>query len=323
MIRHRRKHPGFTLIELLVVIAIIAVLIALLLPAVQQAREAARRSQCKNNLKQFGLAAHNYHDAFSMMPLGGTMNAPAGPTPSGAPNVSWAVRSLPYLEQAGLYNQLNMSLTNVPSQVLSDGKQAREHQVSAFRCPSDPNPNFRSQYAQSSYSASIGSQRTPSSDSACNPFLGLAQNLIPTNADYSRTLDLGAISGMFSQGGASIALTDVSDGASNTLLFGEILPDCMLSIPVGWWPNNARATIGSTLAPINEMTTCEGSTRVSNPACISPDNFNYSWGFKSMHTGGGQFTMADGSVRFISQNIDASTYQSLGGRADGKTLGEF
>jgi len=314
----RQRHPGFTLIELLVVIAIIAVLIALLLPAVQQAREAARRSQCKNNLKQFGLAAHNYHDAFAQFPMGGTYSAP-----NPAPNISWAVRCLPYLEQSGLYNQLNMSSTNVPSQVLPDGKQAREHQVPIFRCPSDPNPDFITQYAQSSYSGSIGSQRTPSSNSACNPFLGLAQNLIPTNADYSRTLDLGAVSGMFSQGGASIALTDVSDGASNTLLFGEILPNCMLSIPVGWWPNNARATIGSTLAPINEMTTCEGSTKISNPACTSSDNYNYSWGFKSMHTGGGQFTMADGSVRFISQNIDSATYQSLGGRADGKTLGEF
>jgi len=318
MLRQQRKSFGFTLIELLVVIAIIGVLVALLLPAVQQAREAARRSQCKNHLKQLGLAAHNYHDAFNQMPLGGTYS-----TPTGAPNISWAVRCLPYLEQSGLYNQLDMSRANVPSQVLADGKQAREHQVSVFRCPSDPHPDFRSQYAQSSYSGSIGSQRTPSSDSNCNPFLGLAEKLLPANSDYGRTLQLGAVSGMFSQGGASIGLYDVSDGGSNTFLFGEILPACMTSIPVGWWPSNARATIGSTLAPLNEMTTCEESTRISNPTCTSPDNFNYSWGFKSLHDGGGHFCMADGSVRFVSQSISSATYQALGGRADGKTLGEF
>lgn len=332
MLNQRWGRTGFTLIELLVVIAIIAVLVALLLPAVQQAREAARRSQCKNNLKQFGLALHNYHDAMSQFPIGGTypVTIPSGGTSVDRPNISWAVRLLPYLDQAALFNELNMNLSNVPAQSLPSGKAAREHQVPVFRCPTDPGPSLRtyggSLWAQSSYSGSIGSQSTPSSGTnaaACQPFLGSAQHLIPANASYGRTLDLGALSGMFGQGGPSVTLSDVTDGASNTLLVGEILPGCHQTITNGWWPSSARATIGSTLAPLNEMTTCENSTRITNPLCTSSDNFNYSWGFKSMHVGGGHFTMVDGSVRFISENINYDTYQALGGRADGKTPGAF
>jgi len=322
MLCRRRSRSGFTLIELLVVIAIIAVLIALLLPAVQQAREAARRSQCKNNLKQFGLALHNYHDTMNQFPIGGTMNVPT----EDRPNISWAVRILPYIEQAALYNELNMNLASVPEQTLASGKKAREHQVAIFRCPTDPNPNFRGAWAQTSYSASVGSQRTPSGGAnaaECQPYLNFAQTLPAGNVDYGRTLNLASLSGMFGQGGPSVAMFDVSDGTSNTFLVGEVLSGCHLTITNGWWPSSARATIGSTLAPLNEMTTCENSNRVTNPNCTSGDNFNYSWGFKSMHVGGGHFTMADGSVRFISENINYTTYQSLGGRADGNVLGEF
>src|SRR5262245_42410440 len=107
----RRRASAFTLIELLVVIAIIAVLVALLLPAVQQAREAARRSQCKNNLKQFGLALHNYHEAFSTFPMAET-NPSNGPACNGGPGAGWCgfsvhVMLLPYLDQGPLYNQIN------------------------------------------------------------------------------------------------------------------------------------------------------------------------------------------------------------------------
>ena len=117
----RPKKSAFTLIELLVVIAIIAILIALLLPAVQQAREAARRSQCKNNLKQFGLALHNYHDTFSMFPIGGTGDRDY------RPRVSWQVRVLPFLDQAPLYNQIDMAGTTAIAvdQTLADGRTVK------------------------------------------------------------------------------------------------------------------------------------------------------------------------------------------------------
>jgi len=129
-----RRSRGFTLIELLVVIAIIAVLVALLLPAVQQAREAARRSQCKNNLKQFGLAWHNYHDTYNIFPMGGALNA-AGSWD--APGVSWEARALPYIDQAPIYNQINFSLNRADQQVLADGMQLRQHNLPIFQCPTE------------------------------------------------------------------------------------------------------------------------------------------------------------------------------------------
>ena len=313
----RHKH-AFTLIELLVVIAIIAVLIALLLPAVQQAREAARRSQCKNNLKQFGLALHNYHDTVGMFPIGATNSG------GGAPNLSWAVRILPYMDQAPLYNQLNMAAANATSQTLSDGTVARLHVVPMFRCPSDTFPDISNSYAQTSYTASIGSQWTHSASTSCDPFISYAETLPSGQVDYARTQDPRRTSGMFAQGAVSISMRDVSDGTTNTLMVGESLAGCHASgLQNGWWPGTGRVTTGSTLAPINEMTTCERSQRISDPNCISGDNFNYSWGFKSMHVGGAHFTMADGSVRFISENINHQTYQYLGGRAEGKIIGEF
>src|SRR5262249_298470 len=128
----RRRRRGFTLIELLVVIAIIAILVALLLPAVQQAREAARRSQCKNNLKQYGLARANYHDAHGMYPIGGD---PYWGTPPRGPWCGWQLRILPFIDQSGLYNQVNFALpTDVvnptaPNVPLSDGVWLCQHNV--------------------------------------------------------------------------------------------------------------------------------------------------------------------------------------------------
>src|SRR5438270_5363122 len=144
------KRMGFTLIELLVVIAIIAVLIALLLPAVQQAREAARRSQCKNNLKQLGLALHNYHDTFSKFPLNrvGGRN-PNATFPATFGNVSWLAMLLPNIDQAPLYNLINFSdQTNQPRCIIGDGTNgqpgnlvARRTAVPGFLCPSNPQIN--------------------------------------------------------------------------------------------------------------------------------------------------------------------------------------
>jgi prepilin-type N-terminal cleavage/methylation domain-containing protein len=327
----RPDRSAFTLIELLVVIAIIAVLIALLLPAVQQAREAARRSQCKNNLKQIGLALHNYHDTFGSFPIGATGTI-EGSTYNGGPYLSWAVRILPYVDQAPLYNQVNFNLAHAESQVLTDGKPAREHVVTVYRCPSDGFSDVANvtssatsvAYAQTNYSGSIGSQSTPSSSSSCNPFQSFAESLPGGNIAYARSADSRKISGMFAQSAAKVAIRDVTDGTSNTLCVGEILPGCHSPTYFnGWWPSAGRVTTGSTLAPINEMTTCERSQRISDPNCTDGTNFNYSWGFKSMHVGGAQFTMVDGSVKFVSENINHQTYQYLGGRADGHVIGEF
>jgi len=323
---HRSGRTAFTLIELLVVIAIIAVLIALLLPAVQQAREAARRSQCKNNLKQIGLALHNYHDTFGMYPLGGTGDR------DNAPRVSWHVRVLPFLEQATLYNQIDMSgniTTNAVEGTLPDGRRVRAVVMTMFQCPSDPNNQPREQsagvlYAQCNYAGSMGSQSAPSTSGSCNPYETYKEKAL----GYGKSLSRSDISGMISRNGVSIRIGDVSDGTSNTIQVGETLPGCLDALRASWSFSQSTCNAETmTLTPINEFTTCDllgSSRRITNSACTSHDQWNYSLGFRSSHVGGAQFLLADGSVRFLSENIDhAGTYQRLGGRADGKVLGEF
>jgi prepilin-type N-terminal cleavage/methylation domain-containing protein len=190
-----RLRRAFTLIELLVVIAIIAVLIALLLPAVQQAREAARRSQCKNNLKQYGLAMANYHDTYGVYPIGGTGGCCALP-----PALSFQARILPFIDQAPLFNQINMLLADATAQILPSGQRMSTVVIPVALCPSDAsmiqNP-FQGPWAQSNYDASLGSQGNVSVNGACNPYQTFAKQLT-NNGD---TLDISLISGMGSRDG--------------------------------------------------------------------------------------------------------------------------
>lgn len=316
MLRWKGTHQrGFTLIELLVVIAIIAVLIALLLPAVQQAREAARRSQCKNNLKQYGLAWHNYHDTHGQFPLGGTN--------WGTPSVGWHVMILPYVDQAPLYNRLNFTAGNAFDTII-DGRQALFKQVPLFLCPTDPGAievTAAVGWANGNYSGSLGAQRTPSADGACHPFLGLADSL--GTADHGNTISRSSLSGVVSRLGATVRIADVSDGTSNVVMVGEILPECN-DHNAGWWHyngmNNAHASM---TVKINDFTTCPKIPGGNKPACAPMSNWNYSWGFRSRHVGGAHFLLCDGAVRFISENVDSATYRRIGGRADGGTVGEF
>lgn len=325
MNKSRWRRRAFTLIELLVVIAIIAVLIALLLPAVQQAREAARRSQCKNNLKQFGLALANYHDTYGMFALGGSGGCCATP-----PNLGFIPRLLPFLDQAPVYNQLNMVSTDAPSQNLANGQPARMAIVPVAVCPSDAQlrGNPLGGYGQTSYDGSLGSQGNVSNPPAaqppattCNPYQQFALKL-QNNGD---TLDISLISGMGSRDGPSVRIRDVSDGTSNTIHMGEILPSCNDHSWGGFWPVNAMSFHSSTIVPINDMTTCSWAnpSQVRVPGCQRWDNWNISWGFRSLHTGGAHFLFVDGSVHFLSENINHQTYQYLGGRADGNVVTNF
>src|SRR5438552_7508791 len=198
-----RGRRAFTLIELLVVIAIIAVLIALLLPAVQQAREAARRSQCKNNLKQYGLAMANYHDVYGMYPIGGQNWLP--------PQLGWQARILPFIDQTPLFNQINFSTTgDATGQVLSDGKSLGQHSVPYGVCPSDSHfgqtPAWGWGGAQSSYCGSLGSCSTPSANPSCQQW---QQFRDPNSYDHGNTMDPGNVSGMGTRLGAAIRIRDV------------------------------------------------------------------------------------------------------------------
>jgi prepilin-type N-terminal cleavage/methylation domain-containing protein len=342
---HRRA--GFTLIELLVVIAIIAILIALLLPAVQQAREAARRTQCKNNLKQFGLGLHNYHDVY-----GGFAPAGSGQNHT-LPRAGWQTRILPFMDQAPLFNQLHFDgprpgveyggvQGSVSRQVLADGEEAGEKQVPYAMCPSDTwpthvdgstNTSFTTTagWAQASYTGSIGSHPTPSAGGNCNPFnsFALANNLLGSGCtagqiNYSRSNSTRCSNGMFGYWGLFVRERDVTDGTSNTIFVGEVRSDCHSHPTWGWWFSNAMGNAhAGTVTPINEFTTCNNSSQISDPACTAKTKYNYSWGFKSHHVGGVQMLFVDGSVHFISENIDHETFQRLGARNDGQPVGQF
>lgn len=330
------KRTGFTLIELLVVIAIIAILIALLLPAVQQAREAARRSQCKNNLKQLGLALHNYHDTNGMFPIGGTEIPNNWYAP---PDVGMLVRLLPFLDQGALFNKLDMAGSlpdtsyattathrRVPYQRLDGNREFRTIELQVFKCPTDPNNGPINGWAQSNYGISTGSQFFSSSGNPtlCQPFNVYAEKGAAGTGtgNWGDTLNKLQLSGIGNRFGVSIRFQDVRDGTSNTIHFGETVSGCLADFRTSWTSSHSVFT---TVTPLNDFTTCGGiGKQPSNPSCTANNNYNYGKGFRSLHDGGAHFVLADGSVRFLSENIDhAGTFQALGGRADGKVVGQF
>lgn len=313
----RQKHRGFTLIELLVVIAIIAVLVALLLPAVQSARESARRSQCRNNLKQYGLGLLSYEETHKQLPGGGNNWA--------APQIGWQVQILPFMDQASLYEKVDMNLSAAWDSCLNAActERARQRNVPYTFCPSDTGQKgVDANWAQTNYSGSLGSQRTPSADGNCNKFLTPGTNYEPTNgsADHGNDFAGFNISGAFGRLNPGFPLSTFTDGVSNVVFVGEIIPTCN-DHTGGWWLYNAMGNAHASMAvPINIMTTCDGEPNPEFPACLPKSNWNLSWGFRSRHTGGAHFLLGDGTVRFFSQNIDYQTYQRLGGRRDGQVL---
>jgi len=295
------KRRGFTLIELLVVIAIIAILIALLLPAVQQAREAARRTECKNKLKQWGLALHNYHDTHTTFPQG-TMGDVAGPVENRMP---WIVHLLPFADQAPLYNTFNMNLHYNTAPNLANRNQS----FPLLHCPSartrDRKPSTAAEGWTTHYYGIAGPK---------GPRLGSTTVNWPGD---NRT----ATHGGFSSSGllylnSTIAIRDITDGTSNTLAIGEIS-----SKPVG--SNSYRAWIqGASSGAGFASYACKNVNRGIGPAGwanSTTQRFN-DVRFGSNHVGGAQFLLADGSVRFVSENIDFNTYQASASRDDGEVL---
>ncbi len=321
----RKGFWGFTLIELLVVIAIIAVLIALLLPAVQQAREAARRTQCKNNLKQLGLAIHNYADVYGQFPIARQIKG------------SELVGMLPYMDQAPLYNQIDFN-GGVFNQTIN-GKILDAYIIPGIQCPSEPqNVMSPSGRASSNYSFSMGAQWVQATN-GCNLNTVVAAYPAPFDPDGDRedpfqrgnvrsdNGDSGSISGVFGRGwnySWSAKIASITDGTSNTIAMGEVRFFCN---KWNWLDGRGWANGDShwyaTAAPIN-FPTCSDTTGFGAGACtMNQDNWNSQFGFKSKHVGGAHLLLCDGSVRFVSQNIDMFTYQKLGDRADGQVVGEF
>jgi len=288
-----RRH-GFTLIELLVVIAIIAVLIALLLPAVQQAREAARRSQCKNNLKQLGLGLHNYHDTYTAFPPGAITSHSMG----------WTTFILPYIDQAPLYQKFNWIApgTYQAAQRVELGRT----RISVYLCPSSSSPlslltadNERG-YTQHYVAISGPKGRHPE-----------------TGNNYDAVYTTQARGGVATQGfmranGAGLRMREITDGLTNTLSLGES----------SWnekqcYRNWVRGGISSSTD--YWMDCCKNVTNSINSGWNNSGTTNWNdVSYGSEHTGGAQFLLGDGSVRFISENIDFGTYLALASRNGGE-----
>ncbi|QDU11875.1 DUF1559 domain-containing protein [Gimesia aquarii] len=337
--RNKLHLCGFTLIELLVVIAIIAILIALLLPAVQQAREAARRTQCKNNLKQIGLALHNYHDAHNIFPQVATWGRWNGSTYAAYHHTGIAA-ILPYLDQAPLYNQIDF---NLPAW----GQAHLETQLPALRCPTD-SPGFD----------------TP----------GSTHGVGVTNYAFAHGYDWWSRGRLHRQGGteiwsggiftpqASSRVRDIIDGTSNTVAVGETSTLGYKRNIVNGVDQTPQHTSGTGVirqgageavfraafvAGSFTVAMHAGGQDLNGDAYVNPDGsaisgwfragphlvapyFQSSWGINtdwpgasSQHVGGVQVTMADGAVRFVSENIDWLVWNGLNTSHNSEIIGEF
>ncbi len=331
-----RRLRGFTLIELLVVIAIIAILIALLLPAVQQAREAARRAQCKNNLKQFGIAFHNYHDTHGSFPFAWM----AGPDL----NVSgWGIMLLPYLDQGPLWEQwdsrvpaFNEAVGLFPPAAVQQNLEVIQTPLQVFRCPSSlavPVDDYR-------LPANAAGDGVPPFDlnyRAATSDYCPGSGVLDTFADIAYSGDAGS-----NRGGALNAvglepksitkMSHLRDGSSNTLLIAERTggasiyrgntQDAALTTAMGFangggWGDflNGEHWVAGALF--------DGNPGLDGGPCAINCNNIRSQSFHSFHSGGIQLVLGDGSARFISENISAYIFASLITRAKGETIGEF
>lgn len=346
MMRSLRKLPsgkqvrnGFTLIELLVVIAIIAVLIALLLPAVQQAREAARRTQCKNNLKQLGLALHGFHDTF--------LHFPVGIYNDDNNNWGWTPFVLPYMDQTTTYNALIDTATNgnnrmwVPPNMGGganglniDGNNggstagqgttntlagagiagtggAVKTVIGSLICPSDILPQLSTNgYAKTNYVGSMGnSQSWVNSSTGCATLKGREQNGILLSANDNDNTWVSRIS-------------DFTDGTSNTIAVGEAsqstnaTPTNTARMPV--WAGGQGGGCNGITAVGQVLRIVDTNFPPSAAKTNSPDNT-----FGSQHVGGLQVLLTDGSVRFVSLNVAITTWHELGSRNGGGVIGDF
>jgi len=307
------RRPGFTLIELLVVIAIIAILIALLLPAVQQAREAARRTQCKNKLKQIGLALHNYHDSHNAFPPGGVTNVPGicsgtAITQFGAP---WTVMILPYIDQSPLYNSFNMSGQFGGLFVVESARSESVRQLirnSIFECPSDPNGNAGN--ATCNYMA-VGGGCISSAAAGCCVTNGAGR--------------FQSNNGMFWNNSKTL-IRDIEDGTSNTFMVGEsryLVTRGGQPTYFATWASSVYEQGGDKLGVQTVVVAQSGiNSSVLDPAETGTWEV-YPNTFGSHHTGGAHFTMADGSVQFMGENMDITIFRGLGRSSDGVPTGGF
>lgn len=326
-----QKHyrSAFTLIELLVVIAIIAILIALLLPAVQQAREAARRSTCKNNLKQLGLAIHNYHEAHTVYPpssINRGAGSPNGCSGWGAPAISGITLLLPYMDQANVYNLYDFDIGQTDPTV---NVTAMNTDISVLVCPTDSNSIVQITGACYKYASPWqAAQHNGGTNYVFCTGTGTGWTYLGSAGNAP---DLG---GIFLENGKK-KIRDVTDGTSNTIAMGEVLwVDHANNAPSNGeggkpaWAVGVGTQLGfSSTAGINfdweqfagSVGQCRGPNTTSGSSCGGARPA----ALQSIHVGGCHILLADGAVRFLSENIDQLTLDYLAQRADGEVVGEF
>ncbi|MEX0793054.1 MAG: DUF1559 domain-containing protein [Pirellulaceae bacterium] len=307
------RKTGFTLVELLVVIAIIGVLVALLLPAVQQAREAARRMQCSNNLKQIGLALHNYHDTHNNFPAGYIDTNPAFDTTEHTPEeningLAWSAMILPFIEQPAIFEQLRTQ-TGGFGRHWAHGTVAEVSRIGieAYSCPSDSMPlinNKRGDYGKTNYKGNTGT-------AAATNLHGV---LLP---------------------GRHIKIRDILDGTSNTVMVAEACGtaegggqlNCggeLCDFNAGLWIGGRY--VGSSTGWGSGVQAEDVLSFGGTPAVMinrSTANWGDSWNNSSMHPGGIMVVLCDGSVKFLPETINDTTYFRLRDRQDGLVIGEY
>jgi prepilin-type N-terminal cleavage/methylation domain-containing protein len=333
--RSSRWRTGFTLVELLVVIAIIGVLVALLLPAVQAAREAARRSSCSNNLKQIGIALHNYHDTYKTFPPESIWAQSTNPTnPNAGPwlprNYSWISMTLPFMEQAPLHSQINFALP-LWGQNTASGVPIRTVMIPVLLCPSDRR---------------MGDNASVTHDMAWTNYVGSeGYDWWNRRADqWGGIFSFNARSQHFSASGA-ISMQDVLDGTSNTIMVGEsnsmsfkngphltggtgnprqssgeaVFRPALVSPPLSDSQGTANTVTGGFPAPNGSpnpqpsWSWWRASPHAYKPTYLACWGINSDWpGPSSLHPGGAQFVFTDGAVRFIPENIDFAKRDSAG-----------
>jgi prepilin-type N-terminal cleavage/methylation domain-containing protein len=311
----RRVRKGFTLIELLVVIAIIAVLIALLLPAVQQAREAARRTQCKNNMKQLGLALHNYESSFTCWPIGSF-------TPlASVPN--WRLQIFPYFDQGALYAQMDFTQSFAANATTTNTTALSRRILSAYVCPSSPLDPC----------ANLGNnttgQQVPMYIGVSGSYPDVAGRTVGSSSNYG---------GFYTNNGMLLhneltRMRDAVDGTSNVMMVaeqsGRIGTQDIRSGYYGGYTGTSFTGAITSANPAGKDSWSTGLTgvqyRINSPTTAAGSNSPYDANtvINSFHTGGVHGLLADGSVRFISENMDFNVLLNLCSRNDSIPMGDF
>ena len=317
------RRLGFTLIELLVVIAIIAVLIALLLPAVQQAREAARRTQCKNNLKQLGLALHNYHDTYNRFPIGGQHGL--------KPN--WRLAVLPQVDQSPLFSRIDFA-ASFTAPYTGNNTVLQGIKLPGWNCPSSPCPITGLPGTEQGWSGGNPQLIDYVSIGGAYPDPAGRANVVSTSNYDGGYYGANGMMGVFQ----CTNISSATDGSSNTLIVGE---------------NSDYTTSGSTRVDIRSNYYGAwggftiGQSPPSNPWSGAPDTWStgittvrwpintqgtpagavHTWEanlpLRSAHVGGAHVLMGDGATRFLSNNLDLNTLLRLSSKDDGQIIGEF